>query len=76
MGHIHERLGDLEKAEEYQDRAFAIMLKKLGPDQTEVATDFCELGDPEQEKEYHDGAVATREGKLSDRTAVNSQFRN
>ena len=76
LGFIHQESGDLESAKECQDRTLAIKLKNLGPDHTEVATDCCELCGLELEKEYQDGAVATSKGKLSDRTAKNSQFRN
>ena len=76
LGDIHQQLGDLAQAKEYQDRALAIRLKKLGPDHTGVATTCCELDDLKREKEYQDVALATRKGKLSDHTAVNTQFRN
>ena len=61
LGDIHMKLGDLERAKEYQYRALAIRLKKLGPDHTDVATTYSNLGliylrlgDLERAKKYGD----------------------
>ena len=37
---IHQDLGDLEQAKEYQQRALAIKLKKLGAEHVSVATSY------------------------------------
>ena len=71
MGFIHLQLGDLERAKEYQDRVLAIRLKKLGPDDTDVATSYSHLGliylrlgDLERAKKYAYLAFAIRLKKL------------
>ena len=79
---LHQQLGDLERAKEYQDRALAIRLKKLGPDHTDVATTYSrsgvihqQLGDLKQAKEYQDRALAIRLKKLGpDHTDVATTY--
>ena len=65
MGRTHHDLGDLERAKEYHERALAIYLKRLGPDNDEVASCYhhlgCiqrDLGDFERAKEYYERALA------------------
>ena len=65
MRDIHQQLGDLQRAKEYQDRVLAIKLKKLVPDHTNVETTYSKLGDTHQqlgdlqrENEYQDRALA------------------
>ena len=43
LGHVHRQLGDLTQANDYHDRALAIMLNKLGPDHVNVATSYNDL---------------------------------
>ena len=82
MGDIHQQLGDLQRAKEYQDRSLAIDLKKLGPDHTYVATTYSKLGDIHQQlgdlqhaKEYQDRALAIRLKKLGpDHTDVETDY--
>ena len=65
MASIYKDLGDLEQAKEYQQRALAIALDKLGPEHVYVSTSYnnlaaiCKhLGDLEQAKEYRQRALA------------------
>ena len=71
MASIYKDLGDLEQAKEYQQRALAIALDKLGPEHVDVATSYNNLasilkhlGDLEQAKEYQQRALAIRLDKL------------
>ena len=40
---IHQDLGDLEQAKEYQQRRLAIQLKKLGAEHVSVTTRYCTI---------------------------------
>ena len=71
LGSVHNKLGDLELAKDYHDRALAILLKKLGPEHVDVATSYnnlgsvqYRLGDLERAKDYYDRALAIRLKKL------------
>ena len=44
LGLAYLQLADRERAKEYQDRALAIMVRKLGPDHTDVAYLYTYLG--------------------------------
>ena len=65
LGDIHQRLGDLERAKDYQDRALTIYLRTHGPDHINFTRVYGflgsihqDLGDVERAKEYHERAVA------------------
>ena len=38
LGVVHEKMGDFEKAKEYQELALSITQKKPGPENVQVAT--------------------------------------
>jgi len=68
---IHQVLGDLEQAREYQQSSLAIPLKTLGAEHVSVATSYSnlalihhDLGDLEQAKEYQQRALAIKLKKL------------
>ena len=61
LGLVHDKLGDLEKAKEYHERALSIRQKKLRAENVDVATIYNNLGsvheqfgDFEKAKEYHE----------------------
>ena len=66
LASIHQALGDLEQAEEYQQqRGLTIFLKKLGAEHFSVARSYGNLasihqalGDLEQAKEYQQRGLA------------------
>ena len=71
LGLVHGDLGNRKEAEECQEHALAIRLKKLGPDHLDVATCYSNLGhvhralgNLEQAKENHDRALTIRLNKL------------
>ena len=71
MASILKHLSDLEQAKEYQQRAPAIRLEKLGPEHVDVATSYNNLasiykdvGDLGQAKEYQQRSLAIRLDKL------------
>ncbi|XP_068752126.1 uncharacterized protein [Montipora capricornis] len=84
LGHIHHRMGDLEQAKEYHDRALAIRIEKLGSQHIDVASSYNNIatllrdqGDLEQAKEYLDRALAIRIEKLgSEHIDVASSYNN
>ena len=84
LGHIHHRMGDLEQAKEYHDRALAIRIEKLGSQHIDVASSYNNIatllrdqGDLEQAKECLDRALAIRIGKLgSEHIDVASSYNN
>ena len=60
LGVVHEKMGDFEKAKEYQELALSITQKKPGPENVQVTTSYnnlgCvheQLGYFEKAKEYH-----------------------
>ena len=68
---IHQDLGDLEQAKEFQQSSLAIPLKTLGAEHASVATSYSNLAsihqhlrDPEQTKENQQRALAIRLKKL------------
>ena len=81
---VHKRLGDLQQAKEYYERALAIHLEKLGPDNLDVGTCYNNLGsvhdalgDLEKAKEYHERALAIRLEKLGpDNLDVGTSYNN
>ncbi|CAH3130946.1 unnamed protein product, partial [Pocillopora meandrina] len=82
VGNVHEKLGDLSQAKDYQDRTLAIRLKTLGPDHVDVANSYNnlgivhkKLGDLSQAKDYHDLALAIHLKKLGpDHVEVASSY--
>ena len=68
---IYNDVGDYEQAKEYQQRALAIRLEKLGPEHVDVAMSYNNLaliykglGELEQAKEYQQRALAIRLERL------------
>ena len=49
LGRVHHKQGHLKKARDYNNRARAIFLKKLGPDYVHVATTYSSLGQVQRE---------------------------
>ena len=49
LGRVHHKQGHLKKARDYDNRARAIFLKKLGPDHVHVATTYSSLGQVHRE---------------------------
>ena len=74
LGVVHEKLGDFEKAKEYQELALSITQKKPGPENVQVATSYNNLGYVheqlgyfEKAKEYHELALSITQKKLGRR---------
>ena len=68
---IYRDLGDFNQAKEYQQRALAIRLEKLGPVHVDVATSYSELaliymglGDFDEAEGYQQRALDIRQEKL------------
>ena len=64
-------MGNLQQAKEYHKRALDIRLKKLGPEDTDVATTYNNLGVVQHDmgnlqpaKEYYERALDIRLKKL------------
>ena len=71
LGVVHHQLGDLNQANDYHDRALAIMLKKHGPENVNVAASYNDLGlvhrqlgDLTQAKDFHEGAPPDSPGRV------------
>ena len=43
LGVVHEKMGDFEKAKEYQELALSITQKKPGPENVQAATSYNNL---------------------------------
>ena len=69
---VHTRVGDLEQAKEYHERALTSYLKMFDPEHLNVARCYhnlagvhCSLKDLEQAKEYQESALEIHLKKLS-----------
>ena len=65
LGLVHHKLGNFEKAKEYNELSLCIRPKKLRPEHAEVANSYNnlglmhrKLGDFEKAKEYHELALS------------------
>ena len=56
LGVVHEKLGDFEKAKEYQELALSITQKKRGPENVQAATSYNNLGYVQEQLGYFEKA--------------------
>ena len=68
---MHRKLGDFEKAKEYNELSLCIRQKKLRPEHAEVANSYNnlglvqhKLGNFEKAKEYNELSLCIRQKKL------------
>ena len=56
LGVVHEKMGDFEKAKEYQELALSITQKKRGPENVQAATSYNNLGYVQEQLGYFEKA--------------------